>query len=878
VVPSDRQHQVLACTLRGLEVVEAEPKRRLNMERIKLARVRDGLLAELNRVAPPAAGNYEQWAKNVAKAAERKLGRARAGTKLTQAKCAWWDDDLTAMRKTKKRQARRRFEAKNDEKFARASEALKLAKRGLTRAVYKAQAKHGRGLKEDLNLTADGRDQGFRMLKRASLAGSSSCAHSQKTMDNAWRPIVGEDPPASCGAAEAKSHIDDMEWDFALDESERVTLHEIKAAIKSLTRRKAAGVDEIANELLKVLPDEHLEFLCGEFNRILSDPAGQIPSSWLTSLVAMIPKTPDPDPTQFRPITLLSHVAKLLEKILHLRMADMPGTDLHADQFGFRTGLSGLDQVWRLKLASDWMRAHKTEGLAVFLDLKKAYDCVPADILVKKLVEKGLPLYFVRFCKAWVVGHVRRLMVGPLEEAEELKVNRGVPQGSILAPFLFNCFIDDLLQQIDNANPGIKIETKELSLDEGNQCWETEANTLGYADDIEFTCADATQVNTLLEVCTTWATRNGMTFAAKKCEVLSIGAPAAVQESVPMCMGAVELKTVGSFVYLGLELLASGDKRRIPRSLPKIEKDADRWSFQLGALHGCPIAVGRMLTNAIVFPRALYGAEVVDMNAPEITSSVAMMGRAILTCYRNDSKTKIFKYLGWPPIKDMLLIRRIAFFFRLLQSGSPQVQRDMQCYINDVKEDAGGAVVPRLKWFKSTWAMLRTAMLRNWIPAFTYSGLRASYANVAWVQGLQKQFLASAKAAMPTLNRVAELAPHFGYHSFIFFRGHFNPNDELKEIRDGDRAVVKCYFCEEKEDTVEHVLECEEKTISSIRDEFAAKIGAQDNPQLVYRLLHMLDSATSSASVTVCTALAETHMRIWRARRSRRERRMLARA
>lgn len=81
--------------------------------------------------------------------------------------------------------------------------------------------------------------------------------------------------------------------------------------------------------------------------------------------------------------------------------------------------------------------------LATLLDIRKAYDSVPHEVLAHALLRKQcIPTFLSRFILGWVRDN-RRVLLLP-GNREELTVARGTPQGSILAPFMFTCVMDTL--------------------------------------------------------------------------------------------------------------------------------------------------------------------------------------------------------------------------------------------------------------------------------------------------------------------------------------------------------------------------------------------------------------------------------------------------
>ena len=169
------------------------------------------------------------------------------------------------------------------------------------------------------------------------------------------------------------------------------TENEIETLIKNLPYKTSSGHDNISNVLLKKI-SKNIKFpLCIIFNKSMEQ--GKFPEAMKMADVSPLYKSKDQNEcTNYRPISLLLTISKLLEKIMYKRtynFLEYTG-QLYNSQYGFRTGHSCENAV--SELLAEIIKG-KQEGfytVSMFLDLSKAFDTLEHEVLLKKLEKYGI--------------------------------------------------------------------------------------------------------------------------------------------------------------------------------------------------------------------------------------------------------------------------------------------------------------------------------------------------------------------------------------------------------------------------------------------------------------------------------------------------------
>ena len=397
------------------------------------------------------------------------------------------------------------------------------------------------------------------------------------------------------------------------------SLEEVKRAARALKNGKAAGPDGIPAEVLKYGGPE----LTAHLHRLLLQIWRQeeVPADLRDAQIVTIFKKGDKAVCgNYRGISLLSTVGKLLSKVLLNRLSRLAEDVLPESQCGFRSSRGTVDMVFALRQLQEKSREQQQPLYVAFYDLTKAFDSVHRETLWSILVRYGCPHKFVRIVRLLHDGMEASVLCDG-EATPQFPVQVGVKQGCVIAPTLFTLFMGAVLQiakphLTDGVGITYRLAGKVLNLrrlQSKNKVSSSTIVELQYADDTAVCSSTEAGLQRTTDAFANAYRRLGLTLNATKTEVLyqpARGYPSLSDSQPKIEADDSVLRVVPSFRYLGSCVTNNVSlDQEIENRISSAAASFGKLRRRVFDNRNLTVSTKTSVYRAVVLPTLLYGSE-----------------------------------------------------------------------------------------------------------------------------------------------------------------------------------------------------------------------------------------------------------------------------
>ena len=392
---------------------------------------------------------------------------------------------------------------------------------------------------------------------------------------------------------------------------------------------------------------------------IISLCSSQVPIDWKRALVTPVykGKGSKADPSNYRPISIVSVVGKIFEISIKQQLVDFFNSSgiISDNQSAYLRGRSTQTALHTIIEEMGQNIDNEQVNALCAIDLSKCFDSISHDILLYKLKFYGFTDSTVNWFRSYLTDRMQQVKVGSVI-SNELSVKMGVPQGSVLGPLLFLLYVNDFPSAFKDST------------------------CIMYADDTtlicckETVCEAAFQLQKSLDIAHKWLNDNRLIINTTKSSVMLVGSKTVEHDNISLNLDRILLPQVTEQKILGVLIDSKLNWK------PHIETLERSLSSKLGLLHRVsyflPVSKLQLICNAIIQSRFDYG---ITLWGSCCKTYLCTLQRMQNRCARivsknfdfNVSVSLLIKNLGWMNIHNRFLYFVGIIMFKYVNSLLP---------------------------------------------------------------------------------------------------------------------------------------------------------------------------------------------------------------
>lgn len=435
--------------------------------------------------------------------------------------------------------------------------------------------------------------------------------------------------------------------------------HEYKIALYTV-KNKACGPDDIPIICIQNLNQSALDYLF----RIVNDiwESGRIPESWKTSTIVPIlkPQKDKLDPSSYRPISLINHLAKVMERMVYNRLTWILESEqkLNSRQHGFRSHRLTLDCHTILDTDIKNALITKQNLNAIFFDINKAFDTTWRHKILTQLENWDMTGNLPKYIKDFLNIRTFQVKICNCTSTKHIQEN-GIPQGSVLSTLLFAIAVDDITNTLPYPLRTIIYPD----------------NLLTYT--INTDPKNATRyLQIAIDKLVSWSKHNGLQFSETKTKHICFHKTKKHNIRLNMNNSTIETTTKHKFLGLTYEEKLTWKSHIITLKAELIRR-INIFKILSNRNTGSDRKTLTTIYNAIIKSKIDYGSHIYGSARKTVLKQLDPINnsalRIITGAYRTSPTLSLYCDAGIPTLSESRNLQSIKYYFNTLRKPNPDL-------------------------------------------------------------------------------------------------------------------------------------------------------------------------------------------------------------
>ena len=439
---------------------------------------------------------------------------------------------------------------------------------------------------------------------------------------------------------------------------------------------------------------------------------------------------------------------------------------LSQSQLGFLPGNRTADAHFILhNLIRKYCHKNNSKIYSCFVDFSKAFDTIPRDILLHKLLSYGIKGKFFNIIK-YIYNNEKACVKLNSQCTEIFDINQGVRQECVLSPLLFNIFLADLPRKLESIPGKVKIDTLEM-------------NSLIWADDLVLVSENENDLKLMLETLDSYCKENKLTINNEKSKCMIFNKTGRLIRK-NFFLNGNKLENIRYYKYLGFLFTPSGEiKSGLQDLRDRAFKAFMKLRSQLGSSFNQNVQLTLSLVDSLIKPIILYASDFWGCLKPPNNNPLEkldiMICKQILGVQRQTTNIGVLLELGRVPFQMYAIKYAIKNWERIRNN----------CANKLLSSSFGDAINENLIWISSIKEHIeRNGMLNLYLNNYKN---KPPFINKKMFRTLSDEFhqeaFESIRRENSKLRTYAKYKTEIGYENYLTLIKYMNVRRQFSKFR-----------------------------------------------------------------------------------------------